>query len=95
MKRIIIQYGGTGDLALKKLYPAYQNLMEKQYSFSVLALGRRYSSREEFLLHSVDASAPASFTGQSDYLYYDWPKRGAVSILTKKLRSMIEGSEEV
>jgi len=29
MKRIIIQYGGTGDLALKKLYPAYQNLMEK------------------------------------------------------------------
>jgi glucose-6-phosphate 1-dehydrogenase len=95
MKRIIIQYGGTGDLALKKLYPAYQNLMEKQYSFSVLALGRRYTTREEFLLNSVSPSAPASFTDNLDYLYYDMADTDAVSILTKKLRSMIEGSDEV
>lgn len=95
MKRIIIQYGGTGDLALKKLYPAYQNLMEKQYSFSVLALGRRYTTRDEFLLNSVSPSAPASFTDNLDYLYYDMADTDAVSILTKKLRSMIEGSDEV
>ncbi len=95
MKRIIIQYGGTGDLALKKLYPAYQNLMEKQSAFSVLALGRRYTTREEFLLHSVEASAPASFTDNLDYLYFDMADPEAVSILTKKLRSMIEGSKEV
>ena len=95
MKRIIIQYGGTGDLALKKLYPAYQNLMEKQYAFSVLALGRRYTTREEFLLNSVSPSAPASFTDNLDYLYYDMADTDAVSILTKKLRSMIEGSDEV
>ena len=68
MKRIIIQYGGTGDLALKKLYPAYRNLMEKQFPFSVLALGRRYASREEFLANSVSQNAPASFTDNLDYL---------------------------
>lgn len=95
MKRIIIQYGGTGDLALKKLFPAYQNLMEKQYSFSVLALGRRYTTRQEFLANSVDASAPASFTDNIDYLNYDMADEHAVSILTAKLKSMIEGSDEV
>ena len=46
MRRIIIQYGGTGDLAEKKLYPAYRNLMERGYEFELLALGRRFSTRE-------------------------------------------------
>ncbi|MGH0052120.1 MAG: glucose-6-phosphate dehydrogenase, partial [Sphaerochaetaceae bacterium] len=62
MKRIIIQYGGTGDLALKKLYPAYEHLMEKGDSFEVLALGRRFTNRDEFLAEIIRKDAPASFT---------------------------------
>ena len=49
MKQIIIQFGGTGDLAQKKLYPAYENLQEEGYEFTLIALGRRFSTKEEFL----------------------------------------------
>ncbi|MGE4583385.1 MAG: glucose-6-phosphate dehydrogenase [Sphaerochaeta sp.] len=95
MKRIIIQYGGTGDLALKKLYPAYQNLMEKDFSFEVLALGRRYANRQDFLSNLVDPQAPATFTDHLDYLYFDMDDDKAVSILSARLQSMIENQNEV
>ncbi|MEA4860349.1 MAG: glucose-6-phosphate dehydrogenase [Sphaerochaeta sp.] len=95
MKRIIIQFGGTGDLALKKLYPAYQHLMEKEFTFEVLSLGRRYTTREDFLANSVDSSAPTSFTDHLDYLYYDMADTNAVSLLSAKLKEMVGTETEV
>jgi len=95
MKRIIIQFGGTGDLALKKLYPAYQHLMEKEFTFEVLSLGRRYTTREDFLANSVDSSAPPSFTDHLDYLYYDMADTNAVSLLSAKLKEMVGTETEV
>ncbi|HPB42791.1 MAG TPA: glucose-6-phosphate dehydrogenase, partial [Sphaerochaeta sp.] len=78
MRTIIIQFGGTGDLAVKKLYPAYRNLMGHGYEFEVLALGRRYTDREEFLKETVDKDAPKSFTDHLDYLFYDTSEEQAV-----------------
>lgn len=95
MKRIIIQYGGTGDLALKKLYPAYENLLKKDFQFEVLALGRRYTTREEFLSNIIRKDAPASFTDHLDYLYYDMGDAKAVTILSAKLKEMSEGNDEI
>jgi len=95
MKRIIIQFGGTGDLALKKLYPAYQHLMEKEFTFEVLSLGRRYTTREDFLANSVDSSAPTSFTDHLDYLYYDMADTNAVNLLSAKLKEMVGTETEV
>ncbi len=95
MKQIIIQYGGTGDLALKKLYPAYQQLMGKGLSFEVLALGRRYKDLSQFLSNCVGTNAPSSFTEHLDYLYFDMDDPNAVSILGEKLKSMITNADEV
>ena len=39
MKRIIIQFGGTGDLSQKKLFPAYEHLLGNGFDFTILALG--------------------------------------------------------
>ncbi|MGD9926247.1 MAG: glucose-6-phosphate dehydrogenase [Sphaerochaeta sp.] len=95
MKRIIIQYGGTGDLALKKLYPAYEHLMEKGDAFEVLALGRRFTTRDEFLSAIIRKDAPSSFTDHLDYLYYDMSDTNAVAILTARLKSMCGECDEV
>ncbi len=54
MKRIIIQYGGTGDLALKKLYPAYEQLIGKGFEFDILAIGRRFVDRENYLCKKIN-----------------------------------------
>jgi glucose-6-phosphate 1-dehydrogenase len=48
---IIVIFGGTGDLAKRKLFPAFQNLyldgrMSKK--FQIIALGRAEKSDEEF-----------------------------------------------
>jgi glucose-6-phosphate 1-dehydrogenase len=48
---IIVIFGGTGDLAKRKLFPAFQNLyldgrMSKK--FQIIALGRAEKSEEEF-----------------------------------------------
>ncbi|NMA22089.1 MAG: glucose-6-phosphate dehydrogenase [Spirochaetales bacterium] len=95
MKRIIIQYGGTGDLAEKKLYPAYRNLMAEGYEFEVLALGRRFEGRKEFLDALLPADSPASFSDHLDYLHYDMSSPDAVAILSEKIKAMIEGVKEV
>lgn len=68
MKQIIIQFGGTGDLANKKLYPAYHNLIKKGYDFSIIALGRRYETREEFL---KEMKLNPSDSDHIDYIQYD------------------------
>ncbi len=95
MRRIIIQYGGTGDLAEKKLYPAYRNLMEKGYTFEVLALGRRFATRAEFLASLLDEGAPPSFTDHLHYLSYDMAHRDAVQHLSEKIKKLVGDSAEV
>lgn len=95
MRTIIIQFGGTGDLAVKKLYPAYRNLMGHGYEFEVLALGRRYKNREEFLKETIDKEAPKSFTDHLDYLYYDTSEKQAVPNLIASLTEKIKGSRNV
>lgn len=95
MKRIIIQYGGTGDLAEKKLYPAYRNLMEKGYAFEILALGRRFASREEFLASLLEVDAPASFTDHLHYLPHDMGASDAAVHLEAKIADLIEGADAV
>ena len=94
MRRIIIQYGGTGDLAEKKLYPAYRNLMERGYEFELLALGRRFSTREEFLA-SLAHGAPPSFLEHLHYLHYDMNGPDAVSQLASAIMALVKGTSEV
>ncbi|MDT4761405.1 glucose-6-phosphate dehydrogenase [Sphaerochaeta sp. PS] len=95
MKKIIIQYGGTGDLALKKLYPAYEQLMGKGFEFDVLALGRRYNDRESFVSSIIDKQASADFLKHLDYLPYDMDDPEATKHLKSKLNEMVAGKESV
>ena len=95
MKTIIIQFGGTGDLALKKLYPAYEQLVKKGLNFTVLALGRRYTSRDEFLTSSLHKDTPKDFLDKLDYLYYDMKDMTSPKKLASKLKELINDEEEV
>ncbi|HHT80390.1 MAG: glucose-6-phosphate dehydrogenase [Sphaerochaeta sp.] len=95
MKRIIIQYGGTGDLALKKLYPAYEQLIGKGFEFDILALGRRFEDRAAFVDTIIDKSAAPEFLEHLDYLPYDMADPKATKNLTEKLKSMVVGKESV
>ena len=95
MKRIIIQFGGTGDLAQKKLYPAYEHLMEKGFDFTVLALGRRFKDREEFVKEMVSPGAAKQFLSRLEYLYYDMADPEATTFLKERMDELIEGSDQV
>ncbi len=92
MKQIIIQFGGTGDLALKKLYPSYRNLQKRGYDFAVIALGRRFSDREEFLR---EMGLDESTVGYMDYLQYDMQGTEAVTALLHAIEARINCADEV
>jgi len=94
MKRIIIQFGGTGDLALKKLYPAYEHLMDHGFKFTVLALGRRFKDRDEFLEAMVSPTASKEFLSHLQYLYYDMGDPEAIVPLRKHIQSIIGDAEQ-
>ena len=68
--KIIIQFGGTGDLARNKLFPAYQELFTKYNDFNVISLGRRYKSEKEFLDRSLIDYKP-SFKKIMHYMNFD------------------------
>ncbi|PKL10539.1 MAG: hypothetical protein CVV52_17890 [Spirochaetae bacterium HGW-Spirochaetae-8] len=95
MKTIIIQFGGTGDLALKKLYPAYENLLAKGFDFTVLALGRRFTNKEDFLATMVRKEASAEFLSRMDYLYYDMADPQATDALRDRMLQIIADATEV
>ena len=95
MKRIIVQYGGTGDLALKKLYPAYEHLIKKGFEFDILALGRRFDDRKSFVKTIIDKEASPEFLDHLDYLPYDMADPKATANLTEKLKAMVVGKESV
>jgi len=52
-RRVIIQFGGTGNLAKQKLLPAYKKL-HKVYSFCLLCLGKENISNKDYLKNMVD-----------------------------------------
>ena len=95
MKTIIIQFGGTGDLALKKLYPAYEDLLAKGFDFTVLALGRRFTTKEDFLASMVRKEASADFLNRMDYLYYDMADPQATDTLRDRMLHTIADAQEV
>jgi glucose-6-phosphate 1-dehydrogenase len=95
MKRIIIQFGGTGDLALMKLYPAYEDLLTKGFDFTVLALGRRFTNKEDFLAAMVRKDASADFLSRMDYLYYDMADPLATDALRDRMLQTIADAQEV
>lgn len=95
MKRIIIQFGGTGDLALKKLYPAYEHLLSEGFDFIVVALGRRFKDRDEFLKEMISSSASEQFKERLQYLYYDMKDAEATTPLKEYLNELIGESEHI
>ena len=94
MKRIIIQFGGTGDLAQKKLYPAYEHLMDHGFEFTVLALGRRFKDRAEFLKAMVSPKASKEFMSHVQYMHYDMAEPEAIGPLRSHIQSIIGESEQ-
>lgn len=94
MKQIIIQFGGTGDLFQKKLVPAYYQLMKKGYQFSIIALGRRYDSREEFLKNSVSVD-DQQFLSHISYVHYDMKESASVDRLVAETEKRINGECEI
>ena len=95
MKQIVIQFGGTGDLAQKKLYPAYEHLIEKGFDFTVLALGRRFKERKEFIKAMVPEKTSKKFLDRLQYLYYDMADPKATEPLKNEIESIIGENEEV
>jgi glucose-6-phosphate 1-dehydrogenase len=95
MKRIIIQFGGTGDLVRNKLYPAYDNLIRKGFDFTVLALGRRFSDRGEFLSSMVDSNVSEKFLERLDYLYYDMADPTSTDLLHDRIQQEIGDNQEI
>jgi glucose-6-phosphate 1-dehydrogenase len=94
MKQIIIQFGGTGDLFQKKLVPAYAQLLEKGYDFSIIALGRRYSTRQEFLENSVSIKDP-KFISRISYVHYDMKDPESLQRLVTQTEKIIHGECEI
>jgi len=94
MKRIIIQFGGTGDLALKKLYPAYEHLMDLGFEFTVLALGRRFKDRAEFLKTMVSPKASQEFKSHLQYMHYDMADPEAIGPLRSHIQAIIGEAEQ-
>jgi glucose-6-phosphate 1-dehydrogenase len=95
MKRIIIQFGGTGDLVRKKLYPAYDNLVRKGFDFTVLALGRRFTERGEFLSSMLESDVSESFLERIQYLYYDMADPHCTDALLERLHMIIGDAGEL
>lgn len=93
MKQIVIQFGGTGDLAMKKLYPAYERLVSDGYDFTILALGRRFKSRDDFIAFVADKVSDKAFLSRLEYQFYDMDAPDATGPLTRRLQQLVEGSE--
>ncbi len=89
MKQIIVQFGGTGDLALKKLYPAYRNLLVKGYDFHVIALGRRYPDQESFSRAMVRPE-DKELLERIHYVQYDMAETGSTAGIVSKAQELID-----
>jgi glucose-6-phosphate 1-dehydrogenase len=68
--KLIVQFGGTGDLAKNKLIPAYFELFKKEHDLHIIALGRRYETQEEYLKDMTDIT-DKKFLSRIHYVHYD------------------------
>lgn len=89
MRQIIVQFGGTGDLAQKKLYPAYRNLLNKGYDFTVIALGRRYPDCEAFI-KGMEIENNPGFHKHLEYVHYDMADPTGIGNLEQKIDDIID-----
>jgi glucose-6-phosphate 1-dehydrogenase len=94
MKQIIIQFGGTGDLARKKLIPAYYELFKKKYDFHIIFLGRRYNDQKSFFDDMVPEKDPA-FLKKLEYFVYDMKKDTDNIKLLNSLQGLREKEEDI
>jgi len=95
----VVLFGGTGDLAMRKLLPALFKLWKQKEVGKplVLALGRRVEHREAYLEQVRGEVGPAkeepeawhAFEARLDYAYFDASQQGAFA----KLRRDIEEAE--
>src|SRR5690554_812515 len=99
-----IIFGGTGDLAHRKLLPALYNLFcldKLPEDFSVTAIGRRnkdsriyrkdaYQSIKEYSRLDIDQQCWAQFKGKIRYQQFDFREDSGYSGLKKSLRQINE-----
>lgn len=88
MKQIIIQFGGTGDLFRKKLLPAYRQLFAKGDDFYIIALGRRYETRREFI-DSLVTPGGDPFEEKLSYVNYDMNDVSSVDAVTAEAQRIV------
>ena len=94
MKKIIIQFGGTGDLARLKLIPAYHELYLEKYDFEIIALGRRYETKEEYLKDITDIT-DKDFLKKIHYIHYDMKNPNDNENLIAKLNTLAKDTDQV
>ena len=87
MKQVIIQFGGTGDLARKKLIPAYYELHKKNYQFDIIFLGRRFDTEDDFFSEMFEMQ-DENFTSVCSYINYDMEEETDNIKLLHKLQSL-------
>lgn len=94
MRQIIIQFGGTGDLAKKKLIPAYYELFKKDHQFEIIFLGRRFDTEEEFFSEMTDIKTQ-EFKDICHYIVYDMAEETDNIKLLQKLQSLQKKYNEI
>ncbi len=91
--KIIVQFGGTGDLAKKKLYPAYNELYKEKHDFFVIALGRRYNTEEDFMKDVINnKEIDSNFKKRVKYLNYDINNRKENSDIVSCIKDIMNSN---
>lgn len=85
--KIIVQFGGTGDLAHKKLIPAYFELFKKEHDIHVIALGRRYETEKEYL-KNMTTITDKIFLSRLHYVQYDMTNSEDNTKIVDKIASL-------
>ncbi len=94
MMQVFIQFGATGDLAEKKLLPAYSELLRKGYNFHVIALGRRFSTVEAYLKH-MGITEDNPLTSRISFVQYSMEEAASKIELIRVLQETISGMCDV
>jgi len=84
-----IIFGGTGDLAKRKLFPAIIAIVKKnpEYNITVLGIGRREYTKQEYIERSIsETDLPKNLV--IDYFIADVEKPNALKDLKQKLESL-------
>ncbi len=88
---IIVIFGGSGDLAKRKLFPALGNLKFKKHmpkNFQIVAVGRKPMESKELLSMS---DYPSGFSEHFEYLQTDYTPEGIAKL---KERLEVLGTEK-